>query len=119
MDAIYNAHQSSSRRKHFPDEGRAVAPSSAWCSYFRGLTAGLHLCGAVPSFDEERLRRLFVAHGLIHRWPHPVLDAEALAVGPLSGHVILPVALPSKMIFPYNIKILTLRGEHFHFCQPL
>lgn len=98
IDAIYNAHQSSSRRKHFPDEGRAVAPSSAWCSYFRGLTAGLHLCGAVPSFDEERLRRLFVANGLIHRWHYHVIDVEALAVGHLYGRRSTPggigVAVP-------------------------
>jgi hypothetical protein len=83
INAIWDAHNSKSRRKNFPDEGRAVAPGSAWCQWFRDLTAGLHICGAVPSFDEERLRRLLNAHGVLHRWHYHLIDVEALVAGTL------------------------------------
>lgn len=83
LDAIYNAHERRSRRKNFPDQGRAVAPSVTWCRHFRELTAGLHLAGAVVSFDEERLRRLLHRNGVLHRWHYHVVDVEALAAGKL------------------------------------
>jgi oligoribonuclease (3'-5' exoribonuclease) len=53
-----------------------------------------HLAGAVVSFDEERLRRLVAANGLIHPWHYHLIDVEALAVGALSTEG--PVALPWK-----------------------
>jgi hypothetical protein len=85
LDAIYHAHERKSRRKNFPAEGRAVTPSATWCRHFRELTAGLHLAGAVVSFDEERLRRLLRRNGVLHRWHYHLIDVEALAVGYLSG----------------------------------
>lgn len=84
IDALYDAHTPKSRRQHFPDEGRAIKPDAAWCRYFQRLTAGLHLAGAVVSFDEERLRRLLRSHGVVPRWHYHIIDVEALAVGGLA-----------------------------------
>ena len=53
LDAIYEAHSEKSRRKNFPSQGRAIKPDADWCRHFRDLTAGLHLAGAVVSFDED------------------------------------------------------------------
>lgn len=85
LAAIYEAHERRSRRKNFPDEGRAVRPDATWCAHFRDLTAGCHLAGAVVSFDEERLRRLLHASGVLHRWHYHLVDVEALAAGKLGA----------------------------------
>lgn len=45
------------------------------------LTDGAHLVGAVPSFDEERLRRILRAHGECPTWHYHLIDIEAMAVG--------------------------------------
>jgi hypothetical protein len=81
--AIYSAHTPESRRKNFPGQGRAITPGPEWCRHFRDLTAGLHLAGAVVSFDEERLRRLLHRNGVLHRWHYHLCDVEALAAGKL------------------------------------
>jgi oligoribonuclease (3'-5' exoribonuclease) len=83
LDAIYEAHNQKSRRKNFPSQGRAIKPDADWCRHFRDLTAGLHLAGAVISFDEERLRRLLHRNGVLHRWHYHLVDVEALAAGKL------------------------------------
>jgi hypothetical protein len=83
-NAIYDAHTPLSRRKNFPDQGRAIAPGPDWCRRFRDLTAGLHLAGAVVSFDEERLRLLLHKFGVLHRWHYHLIDVEALAAGYLA-----------------------------------
>ena len=85
LDAIYEAHNPKSRRRNFPDEGRAIRPGDTWARRFRDLTAGCHLAGAVISFDEERLRRLLHSLGVLHRWHYHLIDVEALAVGYLAG----------------------------------
>lgn len=46
-------------------------------------TKGLHLAGAVVSFDEERLRRSCQAMGLQPAWHYHLVDVEALAGGKL------------------------------------
>lgn len=89
IDALYSANTPKSRRKNFPDEGRAIKPTAGWCRYFRDLTAGLHLAGAVVSFDEERLRRLLRSQGVLPRWHYHLVDVEALAAGWLAGHQAL------------------------------
>ncbi len=46
------------------------------------LTAGSHLVGAVPSFDEERLRRMIGLHSADSPgWHYHLVDCEALAAG--------------------------------------
>lgn len=85
IDALYEAHTPKARRQYFPEEGRAIPPSAGWCQHFRSLTVGAHLCGAVPSFDEERLRRLLRANGVLPRWHYHLIDVEALAAGYVSA----------------------------------
>lgn len=47
-----------------------------------GLTAGgVHLAGAVPSFDEERLRRLALSLDLEPGWHYHLIDVENIAIG--------------------------------------
>lgn len=79
--AIYDADNSKSRRVNYPEVGRAIRPTAEWCQYFRGLTANCHLAGAVVSFDEERLRRLLRANGVLPRWHYHLCDVEALVAG--------------------------------------
>lgn len=65
-----------------------VVPPSAmwiWAEQFARLTWGTHLIGAVPSFDEERLRRLIRRLGACHGWHYHLIDVETLAVGYLMG----------------------------------
>lgn len=83
VSAIYDAHKPASRRKNFPDEGRALKPTPEWGRWFREKTAGCHLAGAVVSFDEERLRRLLRSLGVLSRWHYHLVDVEALAAGAL------------------------------------
>lgn len=65
----------------------AVSPYES-ATRFAELTEGTHLCGAVISFDEERLRRMHVTNlGRPERYPwhYHLIDVEALAVGYLSS----------------------------------
>lgn len=52
---------------------------------FGRLTYGAHLIGAVPSFDEERLRKLFLERGFQPGWHYHPIDIEAMAAGWLYG----------------------------------
>jgi hypothetical protein len=52
-------------------------------SYFAELTHGAHLVGNVISFDEERLRGLLRAHGVMPSWHYHLVDVEAMAAGKL------------------------------------
>lgn len=86
LNAIYEADNAKSRRKNFPEDGKAIKPDRRWCSYFRDLVGTSHICGAVPSFDEERLRRLLLANGVRPRWHYHLIDVEALAAGYIYGN---------------------------------
>jgi hypothetical protein len=48
---------------------------------FVKLTHGMHLVGAIVSFDVDFLNRLIRANGLSHSWHHHIIDIEAMAVG--------------------------------------
>lgn len=52
---------------------------------FVALTRGLHLAGAVVSFDADRLWRLLRANSECPMWHYHLIDVEALAVGWLAG----------------------------------
>jgi DNA polymerase III epsilon subunit-like protein len=57
---------------------------SSLCSFamdFAELTRGLHLVGAVISFDEERLRKLLRRNGACPEWHYHIVDSEALGAG--------------------------------------
>lgn len=58
-----------------------TTPVPVFLDTFIELTAGRHLCGAVVSFDEERLRRLAWQWNRTPKWHYHLIDVEALAVG--------------------------------------
>lgn len=58
---------------------------------FAHLTRGLHLCGAVVSFDAERLAKLLRANGACPEWAHRLIDVETLVAG--HCHARTPVGL--------------------------
>lgn len=76
---------------------------------FAALAQGLHLVGAVVSFDEERLRHM---HNIMlgrpdgkYPWHYHVLDVEALVIGFLAGREAQYTAYSgppstSKMVTP-------------------
>jgi hypothetical protein len=45
----------------------------------------VHVVGAVPNFDTERLALLLTRHGHSPQWHHHLIDVENLAVGWLAG----------------------------------
>jgi len=69
--------------------GRQTAPDE-FAYHFVRMTRGLHLCGAVVSFDAERLWKLLRANGECPMWHYHLIEVEALAVGWLAGHVTPP-----------------------------
>lgn len=65
----------------------AATPLDVFARDFAALTRGRHLVGAVPSFDDERLRKLLRANGACPEWHYHLIDVETLAVGYLWGQV--------------------------------
>jgi hypothetical protein len=63
----------------------AVHPAYAASRLWLYIESGTHIVGAVPSFDEERLRRLMWHHGRSPRWHYHLIDVEALAAGFVAG----------------------------------
>jgi hypothetical protein len=61
--------------------GDRITPVREFARAFAGYTRGMHLVGAVVSFDEERLRRLLRANGATPDWHYHLIDVEALATG--------------------------------------
>ena len=55
------------------------------CNAIRALTWNKHLCGAIPSFDEERLRLMMYANGVPWKWHYHIIDIEAMSVGWILG----------------------------------
>jgi len=64
---------------------QATISPDGFCAVFTELTKGLHLAGNVVSFDEERLRRLCLRHGVRPGWHYHLIDVENIAVGFLAG----------------------------------
>lgn len=92
--ALYQAYDVEKSRPR--GRGKAIRPNKEWAEHFRDLTAGLHIVGAIPSFDEERLRVLLYANGVLPRWHYHIIDVEALMVGWLSAHSSVDIPLPWK-----------------------
>lgn len=69
------------------DQRDALHPADS-IQRFADLVEGRHLVGAVPSFDEERLRRLYLRYvkprATRFPWHYHLIDVEALALGYLS-----------------------------------
>lgn len=70
-----------------------MVDAASFVEVFADLTAEAHLVGAVVSFDEERLRRLCLAHGRVPKWHYHLIDVEALAFGYLHGRARMNAAL--------------------------
>ena len=62
---------------------------------FSKLTRGLHLVGAVISFDAERLADILRDNGQCPGWHYHIIDIEAMVAGYLMGKGIV-VDLPYK-----------------------
>lgn len=75
MTGFYN-------RRNIADE---QIPLDIFCKQFAQITDGTHLIGAVVSFDEERLRRLFYQQSVRHKWHYHIIDVEALLAGHIMG----------------------------------
>lgn len=58
-----------------------IEPLDAFSEDFALLTHGRHLVGAIPSFDEERLRKILLSQGYAPSWHYHIIDVEALMVG--------------------------------------
>jgi hypothetical protein len=50
--------------------------------------------GAVPSFDEERIRRMFEVHSVPVFWHYHLLDVETLAIGHIEATTGVRLDLP-------------------------
>lgn len=70
-------------RGHFKtlDDEWMITDHATFAADFARRTRGLHLAGAVVSFDEERLRKLLRANGACPEWNYHLVDVEALAAG--------------------------------------
>lgn len=83
-DAKYHSDMAA-RAIHGDPSARLSGPTGPAMRIVQALTAGRHLVGAVPSFDEERLRKLMRDAGLMHRYHYHLIDVEGLALGYLHG----------------------------------
>lgn len=70
-----------------PIPPKVIHPSNLpwFCGMLSGLLWGAHLVAAVPSFDAERLDRLFRRHRACAGWHYHLIDIEALAAGYVLG----------------------------------
>lgn len=77
------------------DPGRIVTPER-FAREFAELTAGAHLVGAVPSFDDAFLKKLLRRNGACPSWHYHLIDVEALAVGWLASEEATLIRPPWK-----------------------
>lgn len=84
------------------DDAKAVAPAEAAKMIAAFLAPDrkhgrVHIVGAVPNFDTERLSLLLEAHGL--EWPahYHLIDVENLAVGYLAAVALDPDSVPDEV----------------------
>lgn len=77
------------RRRH-----ATTYPPRQFAQEFMALTAGAHLAGIVPSFDEERLRRYLRRHGACPCWHYHLIDVSVLALGAIAARERRPLCVP-------------------------
>lgn len=65
--------------------GVSVSPRYEFARDFQKLTNGLHLAGAVVSFDANMIGALMLDVGVIPAWHYHLIDVEALAAGYVRG----------------------------------
>jgi len=71
--------------RRLPDGHKDFLHPERFAQKFARLTRGLHMAGAVVSFDAERLWKLLRANGECPMWHYHLIDVEALAAGRVSG----------------------------------
>lgn len=79
------------------DSDNGVTSRIQFADDFARLTYGVHLVGAVVSFDDKRLERLLQLQEELPSWHYHIVDVEALAAGFLMGkfpHDGKPALLP-------------------------
>lgn len=81
------------------------APVQEWFSGGLVRETKRHMVGAVPSFDDERLRRVLdwtrrSAFG--KGWHYHLIDVEALAVGYLHGQALGPTFTAEALTLPWE-----------------
>jgi hypothetical protein len=91
------------------DRWRPTPPCElgSFAKTFAKLTAGAHLVGAVPSFDDAFLKRLLRANGACPGWHYHLIDVEALAVGYLAHRDRVRLASPPLVAPPWKSDALT------------
>lgn len=62
-----------------------VTAPATFAREFQTLTAGLHLCGNVVSFDANMIGALMLRHGVIPAWHYHLIDIESMIVGYLAA----------------------------------
>jgi hypothetical protein len=67
------------------DFTKACMPNQ-FAAWFADLTWGKSLIGAIPSFDEERIRRLCKQWGVVYNWHYHLIDIESMMLGWLMGN---------------------------------
>lgn len=67
------------------DPGLEISSIWTFAKEFEKLTRGMHLGGCVPSFDEERLRKLLRRKGAAPGWHYHIVDVEPLMIGFIAG----------------------------------
>lgn len=96
---FHTRHPQGNALPYTPGERPEVTPLATFARQFAKATHGLHLAGAVVSFDEERLRRLLWSQGQTHGWHYHVVDVEALAAGYLAHNAAMHSGDPSGAAF--------------------
>ena len=82
---------------------------------FTQLTWGATLIGAVPSFDEERLRKLVQSQGFPYKWHYHLLDIESVMLGYIMGKAkewLIPESALPGIPFKHEL-LLELLGVTF------
>jgi hypothetical protein len=62
-----------------------VTSPEVFAREFAALSWGKHIAGAVPSFDEERLRGMIRGYSHVPGWHYHIITVEVLALGYLRG----------------------------------
>jgi DNA polymerase III epsilon subunit-like protein len=83
--------------ERYEQEAKAKSMTAGqFVEWFLEMAEGKHWVGAIPSFDEERIRRVVYAQGLAPTWHYHLIDVEAMAVGYLSTEYNLDLPWDSE-----------------------
>lgn len=78
---FHERHPQGNRFPHGSKDAPRIEQLDDFAAWFAETTHGRHLVGAIPSFDEERLRKILLGQGVAPSWHYHIIDVEALMVG--------------------------------------